>query len=910
MIRRSVILLVLLAALAAPAAAQADFGFAPGKTSATALNSKGTIERQAGAHPYSYTVHFELNTDGSGASEGGEMRDVIVETPPGFVGNPRAIPSCPRQSFEGGIPNCLPSTQVGILKAIVPGIGEVIGPIYNLTPPPGVATQFGFSSPAGLFSLLSASVKSEEGYGIRVSAPNLPLEVTSVTATIWGTPADPLHTPERGGEGSGGIPSDAPLLPYLTMPTSCELPPELIVKVDSKSNPGVFVSETVPMMEAGKAVSLTGCEAVPFDPTILSAPTTTAAGSSAGLGFELQLENEGLLNPKEGSIAETQPVKTEVTLPAGMTANPAAAGGLGACTPAQFKAASASFQGCPESAKLGTLIAKTPLLEEAIEGSVYLASPHDNPFGSLIALYVVASAPQRGVVVKQAGEVHADPATGQLTTTFDGLPPVPYSSFEVRLREGPRAPLITPRTCGTYTTTAKLYPFSDPATAVERTAPFTITSAASGGACAASEAQLPNRPVLEAGTTVPLAATYAPFLFKVSRADGDQLFGSLSATPPKGLLGKLAGIPFCPEAGIAAATARDFEGGGALEATSPSCPAASQVGIANAGVGAGSSPYYVQGKVYLAGPYKGAPLSLVILTPALAGPFDLGTVVVRAGIHVDRSTAQITVKSDPLPTRLQGIPLEIRSAAVRIDRENFTLNPTSCEPTAVSGEVTSSAGALAPLSTPFQIGGCKGLGFAPRLSLLLRGGTKRGDNPALTGTYRPRKGDANLKGLVLRLPRSAYLDQAHIRTICTRVQYAANGGSGSGCPAGSVYGKARAFTPLLEQPLEGRVYLRSSNHNLPDFVASLRGLVDVEAVARIDSKNGGIRASFSNLPDVPITKVVVQMQGAKKGLIVNSTDICASEHRADGRFGAHNGKRQTIRPVVGAQGCGKAKRKR
>ena len=906
--RNPTLALALLALLLVPAGARADFGLAPGKATVTTLNRDGTIDLQAGSHPYSFNLHFELNTDASGISEGGAARTVIVDLPAGLIGNPRAVPTCPRQKFEGGVAKCPPSTQVGVLRGVLPGISEAVGPLYNLVAPPGTAAQLGFTSVTGLESLQSASLRPGD-YGVRVRASDLSTEVTSVTAKIWGTPADPGHTPERGPDQSGGIPSDAPLLPFLTLPRSCQGSPAVRISVDSALNPGVFSSVSVPTLDkGGNEVSLAGCEMVPFAPKILAGATTTSADSASGLQFSLQLPNQGLLDPE--ARAESEPVKTEVALPAGITANPAAAAGLGACSQAQYEAARADSgpgEGCPESSKLGTLVARTPLLDEAIEGSIYLAAPHANPFNSLLALYIVAAVPERGVSIKQAGEVHADPVSGQLTTTFDNLPPLPYSSFTVRLREGPRAPLITPQACGTYTTTAKLYPFSDPASATERTAPFTITSGAGGGACAASEAGLPNTPTLAAGTSLPIAGAYSPFTFRVTRQDGEQRFGSLSTTLPPGLLGRLAGIPRCSEAEIAAATARGFEGGGALELASPSCPAASRVGEVSAGAGAGPSPYVVNGKAYLAGPYKGGPLSFVILTPAVAGPFDLGAVVVRAGIDVDESNAQITVRSDPLPRILHGLVLDLRSISVDVDRNQFTLNPTSCEQKAVSGEVVSLAGMAAALQNRFQVGACEALGFKPKLALKLKGGTKRGGHPTLTGTYRSREGDANLEGLALRLPRSAFLDQAHIKTICTRVQYAANGGSGGGCPAGSVYGKARAFTPLLEEPLEGPVYLRSSNNNLPDFVASLHGLVDVEAVARIDSKNGGIRATFTKLPDAPLSKVVVQMQGAKKGLIVNSTDLCAAKHRADARFGAHNGKRRTIRPVVEASGCGKTR---
>ena len=890
--------------LAVPASALADFGFKPNTATVTALNRDGTIDTRAGSHPYSFSVHFELNTDGSGKTEGGELRDVIIDAPLGLVGNPQATPSCPRQSFEGGVPSCLPSTQVGMLRAILPCCGEAFGPIYNLEPPPGVAAQLGYSNALGLVALQSATVRSEEGpegepaYGISVAAPNLPLEVTAVTATLWGAPADPGHTPERGPEGAGGIASDAPLLPFLTLPTSCEAPPQLTIKVDSKLNPGAFVKETMSTLDkGGNPVALGGCESVPFSPTIQNAPTTSAADSTSGVNFSLKLPNQGLLNPKDGAVTETEPLKTEVTFPPGFAVNPSAANGIAACTLAQFKsiiAATPPGAGCPEASKVGTLAAHTPLIEEAIEGSIYLAQPRNNPANSFLGIYIVAKAPERGVLVKQFGEVRADPVTGQLTTVVDKLPPVPYSSFEVNLREGPRAPLITPSLCGPYTTTARLYSFSDPANAVVRTAPFTITTGAGGSGCAPSEAQLPNHPTLEAGTTTPLAGAFSPLVFRITRQDGEQRLSQVVARLPKGLTGKLKGVPYCPESAIAAAQVREVEGGGVLELASPSCPSASQIGIVKVSAGAGPSPYYVQGKAYLAGPYKGAPLSMAIITPGVAGPFDLGTVVVRAGLYVDESSAEITVRTDPLPTIRQGIPLDVRSATVITDRSEFTLNPTSCEVKAIEGEAISTTGAAALLKNRFQVGGCRNLDFGPSLSLSLKGTTKRTGHPAFKAVLTQPSGQANIGRTSVALPPTEFIDPLHVANPCTRPQFAEGK-----CPPASVLGKATAYTPLLDKPLTGKVYFRANGgaRALPDVVADLNGQVHFVAVGYVDainkkgSESSRIRTTFATIPDAPVSKIVIELKGGKKhGLLVNSANICKTPNKAIVKMRGQNGK--------------------
>jgi hypothetical protein len=404
---------------------------------------------------------------------------------------------------------------------------------------------------------------------------------------------------------------------------------------------------------------------------------------------------------------------------------------------------------------------------------------------------------------------------------------------------------------------------------------------------------------------------------RLTRRDGDQDLTKFAAKLPPGMVAKLAGTTQCPDAAIAAAKAKT----GLQEQANPSCPASSQIGRVLAGAGVGSVLTYVPGKVYLAGPYNGAPLSVIGIVPAVAGPFDVGVVATRQALRIDPRTAEVRVDeaaSDPIPHILAGIPLKVRDIRVYVDKPEFTLNPTSCEPFAVGASLwggganvfSSLDDSPISLSDRFQAANCANLGFKPRLSLKLKGGTRRGAHPALTGTFRPREGDANLRNLVLRLPRSAFLDQAHIRTICTRVQFAANGGNGGGCPAGAIYGKAKAFSPLISDPLEGPVYLRSSNHNLPDFVAALHGIIEVEAVARIDSKRGGIRATFEETPDAPLTKVIVNMQGGKRGLIVNSRNLCAAPSRANASFVGHNGRRHQAKPVVRADCGGKRGHKR
>jgi hypothetical protein len=915
---------VALALLALPSAAQADFGLVPGKTTVTALNKDGTIDTRAGSHPYSFTVHFDFKADEDGHSEGGEPRDVFVKLPPGFFGNPQAIPTCSIQSFEGSVPACPASTQVGVLHATVATIGQITGPIYNLTAPPGMVTEIGFSS-AGFNSLQYASVRSTEGYGLGFSAPDLPLEVTSVTETFWGNPADPGHTPERGRNGAGGEASDAPQNAYLTLPASCEAAPQTTVEVDSKLAPGVFVGDTAPFRDpGGNPAPMSACDGVPFSPKISSQPTTKLASNPSGLDFELKLPNQGLLSP--GNTAETEPKKTVVTLPEGVSINPSLAEGAGVCSEAQYKAEkidTAPGTGCPAASKIGSLIAQSPLLEEPVEGSVYLAAPYENEFGTLAALYLVARAPERGILVKQAGKVEFDPNTGQITSTFEDLPPLPYSSFKVHFREGARAPLATPSACGEYKTTAKLTPFSaeDDSEAVTTTASFQIDHGSDGGACPGGGLP-PFKPGLIAGSINNAAGRFSPFNVRLFRTDAEQEINRFSIKLPPGLVGKLAGIPFCPEGAIAAAKARTGIHGGQEELEHPSCPAASEIGHSLAGAGVGGVLAYVPGKLYLAGPYHGSAISLVAITAAKAGPFDLGTVVIRNAFKVDPETAEVFLDatgSDPIPHIIKGVPVHARDIRAYADRPNFVLNPSGCNRTSTastllgSGVDFSSEADDRPVtvSTPFQAADCAALPFKPRLSLKLKGGTRRGDYPALTAKLNMNGiGEAGIRRAQVTLPRSEFIANAHFNTICTRVIFKQGNVPGEKCPAGSIYGYAKAVTPLLEQPLEGPVYLRSSEHQLPDVVAALHnGEIDVVVDGHVDSVKGRLRNTFEAVPDAPVSNVVVSLRGGKKGLFENSTDLCKGTHKALAAFTGHNGKEHDFEPVLKATGCkGQAKK--
>jgi hypothetical protein len=900
----------------------------------------GLAAGQAGAHPFQVTGTVAINQgpDTAGLESGGRPRaevaalpkDILTKLPAGLVGNATNIPTCSLDQFQTRILTfnetqnaCPAASAVGVASATAfepqpQGFSTVTftEPLFNIEPAPGEPARFGFLVPlVATPVLLDTVVRSEPGgdYGIDVDARNISQEagLSSARVTFWGVPGDLRHDTSRGWgclEESLGQAGHEPCVnvedptpsPLLQLPTSCTGPLQTSVETDAWIHPGIFTDsspfEPIP--------ALVGCNQLAFGPTIAAKPTTTAAASPSGLAFDLNFDDEGMDNPA-GNV-ESQVKKAVVALPTGVTTNPAVAGGLGACSQAQYNEENlANEAGCPESSKVGEVEIQSPLVKPTIHGAIYVAKQHDNPAGNLLSIYMVAKNPELGILVRSAGAVTPNPQTGQLTTTFDDLPQLPFSHFRLSFREGPRAPLITPGLCGTYSTQADLYPYSNPEVETHREATFTVSSGANGRSCASSESQLPNKPTLEAGSTSPLAGAYAPFVFKVNREDGSQVLSQVSATLPEGLLGKLAGIPYCTEAQIHQAESRSGEGQGATEIASPSCPAASQVGTVNVGTGAGTQPYYVQGKAYLAGPYKGAPLSLAIITPAIAGPFDLGTVVVRTALYVNETTTQIHAVSDPLPTILHGLPLVVRSVALNMDRSNFTLNPTSCDPMQVSGSVTSTLGNVAPVSQRFQVGACGALGFKPGLKLSLTGQTKRAGHPALKAVLTYPKGSyANIARAQVSLPGSEFLDQGNLNLVCKQADLKAGT-----CPKKAIYGKVKAWSPLLEKPLQGNVYLGVGfGYKLPALVAELDGQIRVLLVGKIDTdKQKGIRNTFLAVPDAAVSRFELTLKGGKKyGLLENSENICKKTQKAEAQFNAQNGKVESLAPTI-ANSCGKGK---
>lgn len=872
-----------------------------------AIDAASDPDSTAGSRPYELVTRVTLpHGEVRGAAGAAALaKDVLAELPPGLVGNPTAVEQCPTRLAEER--RCSGDSQVGVLKvqSAGPQPNFFNSQIFSVTPAKGSPARFGGQINLSTNAYIDASVRTGEDYGIDAGSFNIPTisNPFAFEIRLWGIPADPAHDSQRWCGNVSPCSAGTPEKPFLRNPTSCAGPLKARVKVSSYNLPGTFFTRGFEMP------AITGCNQLEFEPTLEARPTSGTADSPTGLHVDLHVpQNE---DPDELATPDLR--DAVVKLPPGLTLNPSAAAGLEGCAPGQFGLTTpvgttpirttAGPAECPDAAKIGTVEVETPLLDHSLPGAVYVASPYDNPFDSLLAIYIAVDDPESGVVIKLAGRVDIGPE-GQLTTSFEENPQLPFEHFKLDFFDGPRAALKTPAVCGTYSTTSTLTPWSAPESGPPATPSdgHQIGAAPGGGACPTSAGQLPNSPSFEAGSESPLAGAFSPFVIHLKRDDGTQQFSSLTVTPPPGLLGKLAGVPYCPDAALAAAVGKT----GAEEKAAPSCPAASEVGIANVGAGAGPSPYYVQGRAYLTGSYRGSPLGIAVVTPAVAGPYDLGTVVVRSALEIDPFTAGITVKSDPIPTELKGIPLDVRSVAVKIDRPNFTLNPTNCEAMGVGGSLTSTLGQTVPLANRFQVGDCRSLSFKPKLKIRLKGGTRRSRFPALKAvlTY-PQKGAyANIARAQVGLPPSEFLEQGHIGTVCTRPQLAA-----AQCPRGSVYGRAKVWSPLLDAPLTGPVYLGTGfGHKLPDLVADLNGQIRVLLNARIDTtKRKGIRSTFEVVPDAPVSRFVLEMKGGRKGLLVNSQNLCRKKHRASARFVAHNGRRVTLRPVVGND-CGKARR--
>ena len=668
--------------------------------------------------------------------------------------------------------------------------------------------------------------------------------------------------------------------------------------------------------------AVNGCNQLVFAPTISAQPSTDRASSPSGLDFNVDFHDEGFISGT--GTAQSQLKDTVVTLPEGFTINPSAGVGLAGCTPADYARETLDSEpgaGCPNESKLGTVEVISPALSTPLHGSLFIAQPYENPFpepeqghpnGTLVALYIVLKNPETGILIKLAGKATPNPVTGQLTTTFDNNPQLPFDHFNFHFREGQQAPLISPPACGSYTTQAQLTPWSEPTKALSETSSFTISKGFDGGACPSGGVP-PFHPGIQSGTLNNNAGAFSPFYVHLTRTDGEQEISEFSTNLPPGLTGDLSGIPFCPEADIAAARHKT----GAQEQAEPSCPAGSEIGHTLVGTGVGAVLAYVPGKIYLAGPYHGAPLSIVSVTSAVVGPFDLGTVVIRFGLNIDPITAQVSVSpssSEPIPTIIDGIVTHVRDIRVYISRPGFILNPTSCDPLAISSTLSSNLGASTTVSSPFQAASCSSLAFKPTFKATSSAKTSRANGEslhvAITYPNAPQGTQANIKSVKVDLPRQLPSRLTTLQKACVAKVFEANP---SACPAASRVGSAKAVTPILPVPLEGPAYFVSyGDLKFPELIIVLQGYgftIYLHGETFI-SKTGITSSTFRTVPDQPFSSFELTLPQGPYSALASNGNLCKVKGglKMPTALTAQNGTVIKQSTPIAVTGCPKAKK--
>jgi hypothetical protein len=880
-------------------------GFGIDGFDAQATDSSNQSFTQAGGHPYAYTtnVDFDAVTDPifGPVWPAEPTKDVIADLPVGFIGNPGAAATCSLAQLAtivGGGTGCPAEAQVGV-ASVTASRGNANGPpftftpiaIYNMAPPPDAPARFAMNV-LGAVVTLDASLRSQSDYGLSVNVRNISegLAIIKTSLVFWGTPGDPSHDAQRYclGSGTRGCVSHASLAPLLRNPTACTDPgvglPEAI-HADSWTHPGAFHADGMPDLsdpswksagfvthdapgypalpsEWGPAQGQTGCAQVPFDPVLTVTPGTLAVAQPSGFAFDLALPQ----NSDPTALAEGDLEQAVVTLPAGVRLNPASAMGLAGCSPEQIGLTGTGFPApfpihfssaepsCPGGSRLGSVEIDTPLLKEPLRGSVYLASPHENPFGSLVALYLLAKGP--GVELKLAGRVHLDPATGQLTATFAQGQQLPFEHVRLLLEGGPRAPFTMPPACGAYTTRSLLSSWSGKTVASDSS--FTI-AARPGGPCPTVQ----FNPSFTAGTVNPVAGAFSPLSLQLVRTDQDSEFASLSSLAlAPGLLADVGSVTTrCTDAQAAAAA----------------CPAASHIGEVSVGAGAGPTPFYVGGDVYLTGPYKGNPFGVAVVVRAIAGPFDLGYVVVKGAIQI-HDDGSVTVATDPFPTILQGIPLQIRDVRVNLDRPRFMFNPTSCDPMSIDGRVVSTDNQQAGVSSRFQVGECANLTFKPSFTVSTAGKTSKASGASLHVHLATHEGpsnagaarESNIAKVDVQLPVVLPARLPTLQKACTAEQF---GADPAGCPVGSFVGTAIAHTPILASPLSGPAILVShGGQAFPDLVLVLQGEgVRINLTGHTQIKKGITYNHFETVPDAPVSSFDLTLPSGPHGVL--TTDI-------------------------------------
>jgi hypothetical protein len=865
-INATLIAIAMGAMLAAAPARAADIAITPG-TFATTLSTY-----QAGAHP-DMTTTFSLDADANYAPIGGTPRDLKVELPKGLAGAANTTPTCSMRNVIDYAKPCPLDTAVGEITATLSYAGlpfpfTLTELVFNVTPNPDEPAAFGFNA---LFPVrLDTHVRADGDYGITASATNLTeaASIIGTTLTLWGVPADhngPGPSTDMNTGRSFGGPGNGARRAFFTNPTECSTTPlTSSLAIDSWQKPGVFATAS---FDIGP---ITGCDRLTFAPTIDVRPDSRTAGAPAGIAVDIAVPQ----NPDPDGLATAHVKDVSVKLPAGMALSPTVADGLEACSDAQIALQSLAAATCPDASKIGTVEVTTPLLDDPLSGEVFVGTQksEDPQSGDMYRMFLQVEG--SGVRIKLPGSIKVDPVTGDLTTTFASNPQLPFDALKLRLKGGSRAPLTNPTDCGTKTATANITSWAG--SSVDATSAFVVDQGCPTGRFA---------PTLEAGTVNPQAGAYSPFTLTVRRSDADEDLVGASVSLPSGLLGALGSVPLC----------------GAAPAALGACSEDTQVGTTTVSTGTGANPLTVGGKVYLAGPYKGAPFSLVIVVPAKAGPFDLGTVIVRSPVVVDAAAAKASAPADVLPAIIGGVPLHYRMINVTLDRPGFMFNATSCARSAVSITFTSASGKTATASSPYQPAGCAALPVKPNLSLSFtgKGATKDGTHPAVVADLSQAFGQANLKKVKVTLPLSVALDPDNAQALCKPEEAAARA-----CPDASIIGHASAITPALHEPIAGPVYFVEGTRvgasgrtikTLPKLWLKLAGEgvpLDLWADSDVDAQKRLV-STFSNIPDAPVSSFHLDIDGGQHGILAANTDVCLAAKVTTVVYTGQNGAQTT-----------------
>jgi hypothetical protein len=924
--RSATLMLIALVALVGASSARAALSFEHvgiGLQAQPALNSDGTptltpydtfvetpFVRQAGSHP-DLTFDFSLPLDGTNQPLEA-VRDIDLDLPKGMVGDPTAVATCsPTDLINSGQAgaNCPVASQIGVAEVRSwtdsPSQQRLKVGVFNISHGADVPARFGFNY-NNVVALINARVRPGD-YGISSGAVSISQgeAIQGVRLTLWGVPADKSHDslrPSRQGDsykpllggpfggpslyyldGTTGLTStNSTPRPFLTTPTSCtDDPVSFTVRGDSWENPGQIDSRTLASDESGTPFKFEGCGRLPFNPSVDVGNLSRSADAPTGLAVDVKVPQSE--DPNGLATAHVRRVK--MTFPEGMSVSPASAAALGACSPKQIGLRTNDAPTCPQSATLGTVTIQTPVLDDPLQGDIILATQNDNPFRSLIALYIAVKGP--GFYVKLPGKIDLDPVTGRLTATFDNTPQLPFSEMKVDFTGGSQAALATPTRCGAYNTHVEVTSWATD-TPVSLDSPMTIDQN-----CAAKA----FTPSFSAGTANPAAGQYSPFVFSLTRSDGMPFLSQISTVLPKGMLANISSVPQCDP----------------IPANAGFCPAASRIGSTSVLSGPGAQPLGLTGNVYLTGPYKDAPfgLSIAVNTAGQAGPFDLGVVVVRAGLYVDRTDAHVTVKSDPLPSIIQGVPLRLRQVNVSIDRPNFLFNPTNCSKQAVFGSFAALGGGVSDQAVPFQAGGCGDLELKPKLAFKLTGkkSTKDGTSPGVQATLTDPGGGSNYKSVEAKLPLALVLEPKNAQALCKPEQAAA-----FNCPKTSIVGSASAKS-VLPHDLAGPVYFVEGRRktasgrivpSLPDLWIPLSGdgvTIDVRAKSQVDSLDRLV-TTFHDLPDAPIRSFKLKINGGKHGiLVVVGKSTCSRDMTLDTRYTGQNREVKVATVKTSVEGC-------